>query len=719
MSIDPYTICPGGCNKKIKFCCGKDVSVHLDKIVNSLSGEQRLAALDQTNAAIKQFGEKPCLLTLKTNILFQLDEWDQAGQIAESFLKQYPTNPVALAMGTIIRLHQPDIEKLDEVVEQLQRCLENIDQVATAAVLEAIRRVGIVLLHAGRITAARAHLSLYNSFLESPHPEISSLIMRTVSPPDIPLLLKEEHPLTLCNAEVPWAEEFNQIMGWTQVGKWLSAVEELSDLDKKYPGQPLIAKSIAILESRLGDPAEMAAAWSQYADTEGVPLQDAVEAEALSQLVDPTIDANGIEIVDTVYPVTNVESLLAKLATNKRFHKVQADLSRFTEDGPPPKAAYLFLDKPALESSENLTAEQIPNVIGQILVYGKQTDRGARISLGTARDEGFDERTESLFELLGDDIGREQESQEVIDEVARVTHAMTWNWHFPQDTPREVRQKLIEERRQQILFDVWPDLPLDELDGKTPRQAAPKPYYKVPLLGAILLLELSESVEAASRIDLNPLRKELGLPARESVDPTQHDIKSVSLVQLEALQIDKLTDEQLVEVMRTASVFNVSFVLREAGKEILSRESFKDHDDVDLSHVHQILAQLEPDTDQALQHIRKARDITIDRGDPVGLMLVAEFAIRMQRGVIDQCQSLLREIESRHMREPGVSQELMRVLMRFGIIGPDGRPRAKPTHQVEELLESEASASSKIWTPDSSTAASSTGEKKLWIPGVD
>ena len=45
MPIDPYSPCPGGTGKKIKFCC-PDLVTELEKIQRMLEGEQRAACLE-------------------------------------------------------------------------------------------------------------------------------------------------------------------------------------------------------------------------------------------------------------------------------------------------------------------------------------------------------------------------------------------------------------------------------------------------------------------------------------------------------------------------------------------------------------------------------------------------------------------------------------------------------------------------------------------------
>ena len=64
MPIDPYSPCPGGTGKKIKFCCS-DLTAELDKIQRMLDGEQRAACLEYIDTLEAKFPERACLLSIK------------------------------------------------------------------------------------------------------------------------------------------------------------------------------------------------------------------------------------------------------------------------------------------------------------------------------------------------------------------------------------------------------------------------------------------------------------------------------------------------------------------------------------------------------------------------------------------------------------------------------------------------------------------------------
>ncbi len=98
MSIDAYSLCPGGTGKKIKFCCG-DFLAELQKIDRMVEGEQHLACLKHIDRLMEQEPgrDRPCLLATKCALLRATDQREAARATAALFLEKHPTNQIALA----------------------------------------------------------------------------------------------------------------------------------------------------------------------------------------------------------------------------------------------------------------------------------------------------------------------------------------------------------------------------------------------------------------------------------------------------------------------------------------------------------------------------------------------------------------------------------------------------------------------------------------------
>jgi hypothetical protein len=711
MSNNQYTICPGGCDKKVKFCCGKEINGALEKIGNAIAGEQRLNALDLCESAIKHFGEKPCLLSYKIEMLAQLNEPEKLVATIQTFAEKYPDNPVGIANEIMHQLRYTEIDQINSnyLVERLQRAIEQVQNYFPESLALAILQVGALLLDLGRTTAGRAHLELYGELCNYEDPNANDLINRLVSDRSIPLLLRERQLLIPIAQSNEWSDQFNQIITAAQAGNWLSAIEELTDLDKAFPDQPPIARAIAILESRLGNLDEMAAAWSQFADTPGVALKEAVHAEALSQLIDPTIDADAYDVKVASIEITDMEGLTSTLKTNKRFI-VQNQQS----ENAGPKQVYFFFDRELLADDYEPQLDELPRHLAMLAVSPKRTDQSARVAIQFTQTDEASGPLEQVRDVIGKFLDFDGREERVFNKTAKRTYHLNPRWHLPENLSAAKRQELVKQYLRHSMLEEWPTRKLTELDGKTPLEVKGDEDHRILLLGAVLLLESLQSIgDVPFERDLfNELRDKLDLPRREIIEITADEqLAELNLTEISYLKCESLSDDALVTVFRLAAIHSLDS-LTEICHEITRRPSIEErHEELslNLSQVYIILAHRETDFDAAIELMHKARDWNIDHKQPIGRILVAELDLRISRGVADGVAALIEEIRSRHNLEPRVNSLLLDVMMRHGLVRPDGSPAYAPAPTAMDSAE----PAGKIWTPDSEPAEA----KKLWVPG--
>src|SRR6185436_21123176 len=162
----------------------------------------------------------------------------------------------------------------------------------------------------------------------------------------------------------------------------------------------------------------------------------------------------------------------------------------------------------------------------------------------TLKTSDFDAKIAALQEVLAPD-GATREGEEVTGKITRLGVALASNWRLPDAMPLPERKKLLEAHKTHVLQNVFPDLPQNVLDGKSLRQAAGDASLQARALAVVLLMDLAEPEE---RPEFNQIRKSLGLPTVETLDPTGLRITSLSPVRLGRLDIKKLSDEDLLVV---------------------------------------------------------------------------------------------------------------------------------------------------------------------------
>jgi hypothetical protein len=164
-----------------------------------------------------------------------------------------------------------------------------------------------------------------------------------------------------------------------------------------------------------------------------VPLDDAVEAEALAQLLDTNQDQ--LDIVRVAYPIRDIESLHTRLSADRGAAPSEGE-PEVDEDQPAPRSQFSLLDRPLPTTGVGMALDAVPNVIARTYLYGRETDREARLELIAYRhDLG---QAKGLLERIAGDAVAPPGSEEVVDSLPVTDHALSWHWQLPPDTPREL-----------------------------------------------------------------------------------------------------------------------------------------------------------------------------------------------------------------------------------------------------------------------------------------
>jgi tetratricopeptide (TPR) repeat protein len=710
MAFDRYMPCPGGTGKKIKFCCN-DLFGELEVIHKMLEGEQRLACLEHVNHTLKKFPDRACLLSVKALLQQELEQDDALEETLDLFESKHPGNPLALAERAIFLA---ETEGGAAGVEPLHRALETVETELPGRVYEAMFTVGSELLADGEFMAARAHLLLHASIGGRGDTRGMQLLMRLMTSPEVPLLLKDDYPFSEAPADAVYKPQFDEAVANAKQGKWIVAAAQFDKIREQADDVPAVWRNLAILHSHLASHGKAVAAWKKYA-TLDVSQDDAVEAAALAQLLRRDAEGDTVDLVTITLTVSDVESLSAQLLADRRATRIPVDpASLVKEDEPPPMAVYYLLDRPMPDTGEGIARADVPHVLGQCYLYGRETDREARLEFIVAKSERFDAAMQSLRELCGSALG-DQSEDKTLTEISAMQNALTWNWRLPRDTDPEHARKLIAEQREDTILNTWPALPNPLLDGKRPADVCGDAKSRIPLLAAILNLELAMQAEA--EFEFNRLRRKLGLPEAGKIDPWNADVSNLSVVRLGRLDTLKLTDDDLVDAYRRAASCGALRILRNLAEEVVGRPSLDDV--VDKAQAFGILAGLEGSSDRAIDLLHQAQEFAKTTGRSPAQWLLTELELRIQRSEPQEFQRLLARIRGRHIQEPGVGSALVNLLARYGIIGADGQPaQARPQVGEEPAIfgaDSEPAGASEIWTPDSAPAAA--GKKSvIWTP---
>ena len=729
MSLDAYQPCPCGIDKKIKFCCGPEILDDLAKIEEALAGDQRLGALDLCNRLLEKKPDRPCLLMHKGMVQMALRELEPCRETAAKILEVAPDNPGGHALMALLDCQQGDVEP---AVDHLQSALETQQGKLIPIVYEAIGTVARTLDAVGEPLAAQTYAVFQAAASQGKDREAVMNLLELEASGQIPLAVHGMTGLVSTPAEGPLkaagVAEFNAALKLADLGCYRQAAKKFAELAQKEPTEPAIWRNIGVCKLRTLDNPGAIEAFRQYASAKSVPRDDAVEADALAQFLRDPADIDSIPELTLSYAVSDVQALREHWLSSKRLQTVPFDPAQFREaEEPPPAAVFLLFDREIPAGSQNLTRDNVPKVVGEVLLYGKETDRPARAEFTATKSADCDAKVKHFLDALGSLAG-ERLGEEETGRISAVAAALSINWRFPDDTPADLRKRLIQEQRTLALLSIWPNLPMGVLDGRSPRQAVADPQGQIRVQAIILQMDLAEPVENP---DYNKLRRSLGLPVTEPIDPAGVRVETLSPARQSRLEVAKLTDEQLVNVYRRAVMTSSPRLLRQIGKEILSRPSLDTHSEVDKGEVYDILARVALDADEAVGCLVKAQEVAKAKGRSPARYLMAELPYRLQRGEEQDARRILNLLTTKYASEPGVRESLFNMLARLGLVRVDpatGRPvilmpSAGGAGGGGALGgAAPAAPQSALWTPDQmapAAPAAAESKSKLWIPGMD
>ncbi|MHB8951548.1 MAG: hypothetical protein ACYC4U_01065 [Pirellulaceae bacterium] len=711
MILDAYSYCPGGTGKKIKHCECRDIAGELEKIVKAIEGEQRVAALDRINRTLATKAHRPCLLALKILTLLGMKDMQGLEDTVTTFVKVAPNNPLAHTFAAMLEARK---RRVREAVDEIQAAVSSVTDTMPGELYDALGDVAQLLANSGEYLAARAHV-LVRAVIGQ-HEEDSLRAITAISGAEnIPLAFKYDRRLEPCPAGATWKGRFDAAYQHVRGGLWRKGLEKFEKLNEDFPGQPAILWNIALTRSYLAMP-KTAEAWHAYAICPGADFDAAVDAESLAQLLTYEVDQPQVALVNWTVKVADATILNERLLSSKYLVAYAGDVSEFRqEDAPPPKSVFMLLDRPVLNADDELTPLNVPRVLATVRLYGRQTDRDARLETTVPKSETFDQMRRMLREVAGDQLTSD-ETEEIVEMIPRQQWDFHPHCHFPSGTTLAVRKRIIGEVVQQAVLETWPKIALAALDGKTPEQVAEDPAYRIHLEAALIALEQYADAQGWM-FQVDRLRQRLGVPLPEPLDLSTENAENEALWVAPAhwarVVPEKLSDLDLARLFERAVGFKSQKAVWRLGQELLKRPGLADQ--VNRSAICMLLAELAEDMDESLALVLKAKQFARETNQSPARCLLSELSLRILRGDVAEAQQVITTLRTHHRQEPGIMEAVYDLLVRFGIIAPEGHR----TDAMGETAHTQPAppAASQLWTPDAPPAAAEGQQpSKLWVP---
>jgi hypothetical protein len=715
MTLDPYSLCPGGREKKIRFCCPEMIK-EIGQIEQMLETNQNSACLAFIETLEKDHPNCACLTEAKLSVYRKENKWEEILQLAKNFYEHEPENPIATAEYALaLAITGVDLKYAVNIMIDGFEFFQK--GVVHGSLLNVMMQIAFCLLKRGFVLPVIAICTQLKQF-PSVQDAANELLLLASSRAQIPILLRDTLFIDFCPDHFPKKEEFDNAVELIRLMHWKKGLEKLESLTQYDHDWSAIWRNVAAVRFWLFDDTGGCDALKKFTALPNTPLEDAADAEVTRFLMSENPLGDEIQSLYFEYEINNAETVYEKLLSNPLFLSFQ--LKKTEElNTPPVKGSFLFIDRPLVPSETALTLENISSRLATIIVFGKQTDQEARIVVMDflASDQL---RVEQIIkETFGNDITKHIANRPV-QNVSATQSMIDIKFVYPIRTFEQWKtmKKAGIDYYEQVFINRWCKLPLGLLDGKTPTEAAKDPAYKIRLLGAIQLIESCINEEIADQI-ANLLREKLGLPTYDVIAvpaATEEEellflLNNYPVWRWHRFEVEKLPLVFLVEGLQIAAALKRQQVIRKFALEILNRPA-ETTSVTFRALAFELLIEVERETNHletALEWIEKAKQETTQTNLSGASFLLNELAIRFTLQQFVKADEIIREILTKHSNDEEVLRALQTILVQFGMINPDG------SLSETFLKNSDAGKPNKIWT--SETAVKSETHTKLWIPG--
>jgi len=725
--VDPYAPCPCGSGQKFKWCCHK-VEPYAEKAERLYEGNQADAALATLDEGLRKVPGNPWLLVRKALIHERREEPAKARPLLEQVLVAQPNHVGAQAL--LVRVVTEDEGPVGGVA-QLQRALTALPDEARGAVAPLTQMIAMLLGRADCIPAALAHLELAEALGLDDEATTESIRRMLEGDPAVSPWQKNPYDLAAAPAGLSEAHagRFAEALEWAESGLWQSAAAAFEALSAGAGGAE-VDRNLGLCRLWLADEAGAVQALRRSIARSG-PTAEAVDLEALCQLIAPPYREDQVEHFHLIWPLRDRGRLMAILQGRADVqYEGRGPIEPEKEDSPEVDV-FALMDRPRLDpGTVPDRPEAMPRVLGRVLV-------GQEIaSLDAFEDGRLDALTEHFREVAGTAIPPAHPKTKVVEKVSRSAVAMATEWVIPEGLDRAALTRLNHQENRRVIQEVWPKTPMPYLNGRTPEQAAKAGDAAVPLRAALCQFEANRG-SWREEIDFEALRRSLNVPPEPEVD-AEVDVETVHLGRLHRVPAERLDDDRLAALYLRAREYVLPQAMERAARSLVERPLPADRAHVDRFAVYSDLANLAVGRDEVaeasswVERGRAAEPAALRaRNAPRWDMLTVRLRARSEPPEAWVAQLAI--ILERYSQDRTASQAIMGNLLDMGLVqlvpNPD-RPDdvLMDTRGLQALLTrygprvtttsgglGVSATKPEIWTPGA--AASGGGVGGIWTPG--
>ncbi len=723
MSVDTYAICPCGSGKKIKFCKCKDSVGELDRVLKMVEGGQVVPALDRLAGILQEHPDAAWALAIRGRLLLDLREYDSLADNADRFIRLQPSNPLALTQRAAALLFRGDVEGGTEaILEALTESGRQVD----SFVLDVISVLAYSLAQHGVFLTARVYASMVMmSTGYEGGKTVVSVLQQLNSAPTISQLLKHIPEEIARPADVDWAERYDEAASLLNSNKVVLAQSKFESLQRSHSGEPAILSGLLNCAIWRGDSDAQSQMMLKLSQCDSLDFEQRVRFRAMSALVQTGMPDLSVEVSKFEAEIDNPEEIEMALTADSRLVSLPPEMlsnMRVSEDDIPPRAGFQILDRDKPESVDTLPPlEEIPEATAMVFLFGKQTDREARIEVHDVRAENVDDVRGRVSAVIGD-RQLEQGIGDPLPLIVACQPPVAMMRFKAKPAEAETLQAQLAAARIPAAV-VSMKLPI--LGGKSLQETAGDESKLLERTAVVRIIEQYDSIASKGENIIDEVYQLAGLQPLPAIQPTDDQVESLANDELHRVDVSGLNIESLLYLLQRCQQVSSTLALRKCAKQLIQSDVTDEQKPVKLVAYISLINTAEQ-SESALAMLEEAKAYAETNGVSTANLLLSEVGLRLNAGDGVGFQKAIETLSSRHSNEPEVMAQLQRILMAYGLIGPDGMPRTQPTVPPPGGAPAAAAppaADGGLWTPDAGNPPAGPAPEgagnKLWIPGMD
>lgn len=724
MSQDPYSYCPCGSGRKLKFCCG-DILNDLLKI-HRLEENQPEAAERMLRDLLVKYPLREVLVGELSGLLQHMGQVEESRELLTAFLKKNPDHPRGLVWLARLALAADGFEVSRRLVH---RTFQISSRTFPLELAELAHAIGLYLVREHEYMGGREHIALA-ARLAGPERGRQYLMNLAMLEADsvIPFILRTPQVLLPVSGDDEFMQHDLRARKLSSLGCWEPAAIIYSRMTETHPDNGAVWYNLGLCRAWDGRSAEAAAALHQAA-TLISDFDMAVDAEALAQILDQRLPERQYQLQKYQLPVRSCSQLLTlldQMPTALRYDDEELEDEDSRSTWPPGMervAMYDLLDRPQAEGSIT-DAAQLSEAIADLELLdivdetaASAADLHSPLLWVTVVDDHAEQVLQQLRSVCGDQLLPAPEALPQPVVVVRQPRDAR-DFDCRQSTPDGMSRSRFRELTagwNDRLADRWTQRNVLALGGRTPLEAAADPSLKVQLAAAVLALTVNARYFERT-FDVTALRQKLGVPEPAATQlPAGQHCAAFPAFFVQRLDCARLDDTQLQEFVNRVSMLGFAELARRGLDELLQRASaLEQFGVVRACLMRAAIARSDNDRATLSACTQKAREAAAKGKESFRELLeieIRELAMRLDDPTDPELIELLHRIRDRYFGKlPEIGEVIQAQLQASGC-----------EHLLSELESPVAlgsSAGGTLWTPQSSGEPAGAGGG-LWLPGQD